>query len=201
MSKNNRLTPKQRAFCDAYLASLTVPQAMIPRKMLRFANNFLRFLTDFEPRKCGPFSKHPPRIAKNLRSARNESRPIKTMYCGYLRRISSARCNVLRLNIVPTQTPRNLRSRAQPYGLLITPGKNGGQNGDRPKWGQWRTVGTRKILYVRLRARAVVRWGKPHPTDRTRWNSSLPLRLDVIVGVRARRSLPLPLRCGTLGGG
>ena len=136
MPKNDRLTPRQHAFCDEYPVNPNATQAAISREMLRFvnsllrfANNFLRFLNDFEPRTCGPFSKYPARIAKDLRSARNQSRPTKTMYCGYLRRVLTARCNLVRLNIVPTQTRRKLRSRAKCYGLLITPGQNG-KNGD-----------------------------------------------------------------------
>ena len=121
MSEKDRLTPRQHAFCDEYLLDLNARQAAIARATLRFLNNFLRFLNDFEPRTCGPFSRYPARIAKDLTSARNESRPTKTMCCVYLRRTSSARCSVLRFNIVPTQTRRKPRSRAKCYGLLITP--------------------------------------------------------------------------------
>ena len=121
MPKNDRLTPRQRAFCDDYLVNPNATQAMIARAMLRFVNNLLRFLNDFEPQKCGPFSKYPARIAKDLRSAKNESRSIKSMFCTYLREISNDPSSVVRFNIVPTQTHRKPQSRAQPYGLLISP--------------------------------------------------------------------------------
>ena len=101
---------------------------MIARKMLRnvnnllrFINDFLRFINDFEPRISGPFPKYPARIAKDLRSVRNQSRPIKSMLCRYLREISNDPSSGHRFNNVPTQTPRKPRSPEKCYGMLITP--------------------------------------------------------------------------------